>query len=164
MRQKSIIATWSQTRSLTTSLVISLVISGCAITPEALTIDELSIYADDKRERVTSDQEPVTGPVSLYEAMARALKYNLDHHVELMEVALRERQLRVAHFSMLPNLVANAGYADRNNFSGGSSVELLGDRTTGAQSLRSSTSSERDVYNSEKLLRSGAGHRAHQPL
>ena len=112
-------------------------------------MDELSDYVEDKKMRVTSDQEALNGPISLYEAMARGLKYNLDHHVELMEVTLRQRQLRLAHFSMLPGIVANAGYTDRNNYTGGRSVELLGDTGTGNQSLRSSTSSERDLNSSD---------------
>ena len=136
-------------RSKIILLILVLALPGCAIIPEPLTVDELSEYVDDKRSRVTSDQEPVRRAVSLYDAMARALKYNLDHHVELMEVALKERQLRVAHYSMLPELATNAGYTDRNNFTGGNSVSLLSDTSTGAQSLRSSTSSERDVRSSD---------------
>lgn len=127
------------------AFLLPLLVGGCALQPESLSIDELSAYADDKRWRTTIDQEPLHGPVGLYEAMARALKYNLDSRVEMMEVALRERQLRVAHFSLLPEVVSNSGYDGRNNFSGGSSVELLSDNVTGAESLRSSTSSEKDV-------------------
>lgn len=130
-------------RSIT--LLFCLLTSGCALHPEVLSLEELAVYADDKRWRTTIDQEPLDGPLSLYEAMARALKYNLDHQLEMMEVALREKQLRVAHFSLLPNAVANSGYAGRNNYAGGSSVELLSDNVTGEESLRSSTSSEKDI-------------------
>jgi outer membrane protein TolC len=125
--------------------LLSLLAGGCSLHPNPLTIDEHVDYADEKRSRTTLDQEPLSGPVDLYEAMARALKYNLDHRVELMEVALRERQLRVAHFSLLPQAVANAGYTGRNNYSGGTSVELLSDNVTGDVSLRSSTASEKDL-------------------
>ncbi len=125
--------------------LLSLILSGCAISPNSLSLDEVADYAEDKRWRSTGDQTPVSGTVNLYEAMARALKYNLDHRVELMDLALREKQLRVAHFSLLPQAVSNSGYASRNNYSGGRSVELLSDNVTGAQSLRSSTSSEKDV-------------------
>lgn len=126
-------------------LILCFTLAGCALHPQSLELDELHAYSDDKKWRVTVDQEPIHGALGLYEAMARALKYNLDHRVELMEVALRERQLRVAHFSMLPGVVANSGYDGRNNFSGGSSVELLSDNVTGEESLRSSTSSEKDI-------------------
>ncbi|MBU2582409.1 MAG: TolC family protein [Alphaproteobacteria bacterium] len=127
------------------TLLFCFLTSGCALRPEVLSLEQLSAYSDDKRWRTTIDQEPLNGPLSLYEAMARALKYNLDHRVEMMEVALREQQLSVAHFSLLPNIVANSGYDGRNNYSGGSSVELLNDNVTGQESLRSSTSSDKDI-------------------
>ena len=36
-----------------------------------------------------------------YEAIARALKYNLDHQVELAEQSVRERELALSHYSCL---------------------------------------------------------------
>ncbi len=131
--------------SLALIIVMSTGLAGCAISPKPLTELQISDAVDDVRVRVVSAQEPLNGPVSLYEAMARALKYNLDKEVEVMDILLREQQLRVAHHSMLPELVAEAGYADRTNYSGGSSVQILGPRTLGQESLTASTSSERDV-------------------
>ena len=106
---------------------------------------QLAAYSGDKFARVTADQEPLHGALTLPEAMARALKYNLDKEVEVMQVMLAEQELRIAHYSMLPNLVTNAGYADRDNYSGGSSVQLLSPTRTGPESLTSSTSSDREV-------------------
>jgi outer membrane protein TolC len=120
-------------------------LAGCTVTAMPLSVEEITEYAHDKRARVIADQETISGPLSLYEAMARALKYNLDSRVELMNIALRNRQLHLAHYDALPGLVANSGYAERNNYSGGSSVTLIGKDETGVESLRSSTSSERDV-------------------
>ena len=125
--------------------ILAVGLSGCAIHTTPLTVDEISNYASDKRARVVTDQEPVNGPINLHEAIARALRYNLDSRVELMNIALRQRELHLAHFDVLPDLVASSGYADRNNYSGGSSVTLIGKDETGDESLRSSTSSERDV-------------------
>ena len=113
-----------------------------------MSIEEVEVYAADKHDRVTANQEDVVGPVSLYEAMARALKYNLDKKVESMEVALRERQLDLEHYSLLPDVMVNAGYTTRNNYSGGSSLSLLSRR----QSLEPSTSSERQVFSADLSL------------
>lgn len=132
-------------RSSSLLALSSLLLSGCALQPQGFPLEELRTYASDKQQRVTVDQEPLSGPVSLYEAMARALKYNLDHRVEMMEIALREQQLNVAHYALLPKIVANSGYVERNNFSGGRSVELLSDNVTGDESLRASTSAEKDL-------------------
>ncbi|MEM8827185.1 MAG: TolC family protein, partial [Pseudomonadota bacterium] len=89
-----------------------------------------------------------TGPVGLYEAMARALKYNLDYKVEMMEEALKVQALDVTTFDMLPQLVATGGYGGRNNFAGASSRSLL----TGTESLEPSTSAERDIFDGDLTL------------
>jgi outer membrane protein TolC len=126
-------------------LCAALVVGGCSIHPEPLTESQLATYSDDKRARATQIREPLNGPLTLRDALGRALKYNLDKEIELMQVLLAEQQLRVAHYSKLPGIVAGSGYADRSNYSGGSSVRLLGSNTLGEESLTSSTSSEREV-------------------
>src|ERR1700761_3967087 len=106
-------------------LSLALLVTGCS-TPEAR-----SYSAEDTRQRVVddrakmyADQEPVTGPITFYEAAARALKYNLDYRLKLMESALASHLQDVSSYEMLPNLVASAGYAGRNNDSGGTSVGI----------------------------------------
>jgi outer membrane protein TolC len=63
---------------------------------------------------VRKNVEPITAPLSLDEAMARALKYNLDRRARLMEEALALRQLDVSNLDMLPKLMAQAGYSNRD--------------------------------------------------
>ncbi len=124
-----------------TSSVIAL-LGGCAVTPKPFSASELSVTAQRNIEQVDAEQEPVAAPIGLYDAMARALKYNLDYKVEMMEEALRVRELDLSRYDMLPQLVANAGYAGRDNFSGASSLSLI----TRRQSLEPSTSQERDIF------------------
>jgi len=95
--------------------VAALLLAGCQIKPVAYNQAELSSYASDKLARVSRDQEPISGQVTLYEAMARALKYNLDYRVEIMNRQLANSKLRLKSYDMLPKLVANGGWADRNN-------------------------------------------------
>ncbi len=116
-------------------------LSGCAITPSPLSETELAQIADNTLTGVSANQEPVKTAVTLHEAIARALKYNLDHQVELAEHAVRERELDLAHFSLLPSLVANAGYTGRDSFNASSSQNVL----TGVQSLATSTSQDKRV-------------------
>ncbi|WP_432199572.1 TolC family protein [Erythrobacter sp. W53] len=123
-------------------------VSACATVPEPFTATELDEAAQRNFTQVDVDQEPITAPVDLYEAMARALKYNLDYKVELMEIALRDRELNLQRYDMLPQLVASAGYAGRNNFAGASSLSLL----TRRQSLEPSTSQERDLFTADLAL------------
>ena len=123
-------------------------LSSCAIKPIPLTMDEVQSRAQDDRGILTRDQEPVFGPIDLYEAMARALKYNLDARVELMHKMLAQTQLDLSHYAMLPRLAANAGFDGRNNFSGGVAKSLI----TGNQILEPFTSAERDIFSADLSL------------
>ncbi|MEL6751496.1 MAG: TolC family protein, partial [Pseudomonadota bacterium] len=116
-------------RIIFTSLM-ALSVTACTITPEPLTTGAVATFANEKLARVTADQEPVTQSITLYEAMARALKYNLDFKVELYDEALADEKLREASLNSLPKLVANAGYTTRNNDSGSKGSTLFPDRST----------------------------------
>ncbi len=129
-------------------LLYLLLTAGCAIAPSPLTQHELQIRVVHDLDRVQKGQEPLDGPVDLYQAMARALKYNLDMRVEVMSAMLAHQQLNLAHFSMLPRLVANAGFDGRDNFSGGISRSLL----TGRDTLEPSTSSDKNVFSGDLTL------------
>ncbi|MEL7465023.1 MAG: TolC family protein [Pseudomonadota bacterium] len=127
----------------------ALVLAGCQTVPEPLTVAELDAKADDRFERsVSVEQEAIDGPVDLYEAMARAIKYNLDHQVELKEEALRFEEFELSEYEMLPDLVASARYTGRSNDPGSSSQSL----TTGLTSLEASRSSERNVLEADLTL------------
>jgi outer membrane protein TolC len=86
------------------------------------------------------EQEQVFKPISFEEAVARALKYNLDYRLKIMESALASGLANLSRYDMLPNLLANAGYTSRNNDSGGNSVDI----DTGQPTLNNSTSQERN--------------------
>ena len=60
-----------------TSAACMLLLAGCTVSPEPITHAEISMQTAGLLERVTLAQEPVSGSIDLYEAMARALKYNL---------------------------------------------------------------------------------------
>lgn len=113
--------------------------------PHGFTASQLIGTAEDRLERVTADQEPVHAPIALDEAMARALKYNLDQKVEISQQALRAKELDLSHYSLLPNVVTNTGYAARNNYSGGLSLSL----ETFTPSLQPSTSQEKHIRTSD---------------
>ncbi|MDD9910256.1 MAG: TolC family protein [Ahrensia sp.] len=111
-------------------VVCALTVSACAIKPDPLTTSSLKSFASDKLARVTADQEPITTSVTLYEAMARALKYNLDFKLELYNEALASRQLDSARLDTLPKLAASVGHYARNNDSGGLDTTIFPDRRT----------------------------------
>ncbi len=128
-------------RKICGPLAVGILFTGCAITPEPLNEAQLASYALDKVERVSQDQEPVSRSISLYEAMARALKYNLDHKIELFAKDLANAKLTSARYDMLPDLVANSAYASRDNDPYSSSRT-----TTGILSANPSTSRDRSTW------------------
>ena len=103
------------------SALLTVLLTGCAIKPEPLSYSDHLQFGQDRMERVVAEQEPVTKAIDLYEAMARAIKYNMDARVEMMEEALRLRELNLAHHDLLPRLVSSAGYAGRTEVDGSSS-------------------------------------------
>ncbi len=119
----------------------ALLLAGCVVKPQPLTTEALTVASTTHQQQVTADQEAIGGAIDLYEAMARALKYNLDHRVEIAEQSLRLRELDLAHFSLLPNAVVNSGYAARDNDNAASSYNL----TTNTQNFADSTSQERKI-------------------
>ncbi len=122
-------------------VTVTAVLGGCAVYPQPLTELELSAASANHTALVTADQEPVAGSISLYDAMARALKYNLDHRVEEAEAAVRVAELDLSHYSLLPNMVANSGYAGRGNDNASSSFNLA----KATNNFEASTSQDREI-------------------
>ncbi|WJM87569.1 TolC family protein [Dickeya chrysanthemi] len=133
--------------SLSIALACAL-LAGCAVTPEPMTAQEQVAQAMSDRSRMFADQEPVRGTVTLEEAIARALKYNLSQRVALMEQAMEDDLRDVARLDMLPKLAARAGLQTRDNVAASSSQSI----TTGRQSLEASTSQDQNSRNGDLTL------------
>ncbi|TWF59235.1 TolC family protein [Neorhizobium alkalisoli] len=91
-----------------------LLATGCTVKTEPFSAEANAKFANEKLLRATANQEPITGSIDLYQAMARALKYNLDTKVEIMQAALKTREADLVSYSALPKVVAGAGYDGRN--------------------------------------------------
>lgn len=120
---------------------LALFLTGCgSLQPVPYTQDEVKERVTQDRLQMYADQEPITGPINFHEAAARALKYNLDYKLKLMENALSKSLKEVSTYEMLPRIVAGAGYVWRDNDSGGTSIGIE-DRV---ETLRPSTSQDRE--------------------
>jgi hypothetical protein len=150
--------------SVSSLLSTALILTGCTVTPIPIDQKELGGIADDSMSRVASEQEPIHGAIDVNEAIARALKYNLDQRVELMQEAVNLQELKLATYQGLPNVVVNSGYTGRDNVLASSSYSVL----SGQQSLEPSTSSDKnsleaDITLSWNVLDFGLSYvRAHQ--
>ncbi len=125
-------------------LLSSGLLAGCSVKPDVLTSDEISNFVSRNAEGLIANQEPVTGSIDLYEAMARALKYNLDYKVEMMSATLAARAADVKSADMLPQVATHWGYSGRDPQAGGYSRSL----TTGFKSADASTSSQAETFDS----------------
>ncbi len=116
-------------RNLALIGILALVVSSCAVKPERLDSASAYRFAERNLAEVTANQESVVGNISLYDAMARAIKYNLDFQVEIYNEFLKSDELAVARLEVLPSLVANSSYNGRSNEAGGTTAVLRSDKS-----------------------------------
>lgn len=132
---------------------------GCIVSPDPLTEDDhLNRFLSDKAELAELQDSPYA-PVTIQEAIARTIHYNLDNRLAQMEEAFSHDQLAAAKLQMLPRLAVNAGYSIRNNESASTSISYE-KRTV---SLEPSVSTEKqretaDISFSWSLLDFGLGY------
>ena len=135
-------------RTVVASAVCGVFLFGCAVKPIQMTSEEQFKLTQADLSKMFADQLTVDKPISLPEAMARAVKYNLDFRVQLMDEALKRGELQVAMNGMLPSLTASAGYNERNNVAASSSVST----DSGIESLETSTSQDKDIRTKDLTL------------
>jgi len=100
------------------AIVLALSLAGCStIMPSPISINEIKTRSQQDIMVAQKDIEPINGPLTVEEAIARALKYNLDNRTRMMEEALARNQHDVSKFDLLPQITAAAGYTRRNEFS-----------------------------------------------
>jgi len=121
--------------------IVSACVGGCAFVPHPLTDAERSAEASRDMADVFSAQEPLTHALTLEEAFARAMAYNLDERVKGMERQVAARDFEISKFDLLPKVIATAGASTRNNELASSSISVR----TRQQSLEPSTSTDRDL-------------------
>ena len=119
------IATFKQT-ALVLAIGASLFLGGCSVNPKPFTPEELVSTNRADKAQAERDMAPITGPITLEEAIARGLKYNLDHRIRIYEQALATGQLEAGRYDMLPRILLDAGYAWRDKDSTRSSEDPAG--------------------------------------
>ncbi len=131
------------------SLIVSaLLLTGCAsVDTLPLSSQNINIQAQTDRSQAQRDVEPITGVLSLEEAIARGLKYNLERRTRLMEEAIAFNQLDVSRYDMLPKLVASAGYHSRSE----NATSRAEDSVTGLPSLANPYISSEKNHSSSDL-------------
>lgn len=123
---------------------IAALVAGCAVTPSPISEAEHDARSRLDYTRLFDAQEDVTAPLTLADAVARAVKYNMDYRVKIMEQAVALGQTELANFDLLPKLTATAGYSSRDNDSFGFGFGLDGKVSANPSASQERT---RDTYN-----------------
>ena len=124
--------------------VLIVMTTGCSVTPKP--ISDLSHKERSQKdvEKMYAAQEPVEGKITLSQATARAIRYNMDYRTRMMEQAWTLGQLDVANFDLLPKMTVSAGYTARGNDAFGYGFGRDGNVTTNP-----SASQERAIMTSK---------------
>ncbi|MDP5255141.1 MULTISPECIES: TolC family protein [unclassified Vibrio] len=130
-------------------LPLLLLLTSCAShIDEPLNMVDEAKFAQQELQDYLASAEPVVKPITLYEAMARALKYNLDDLVERRETEYLMLRQDLAKTGIWPTLTAALGFSNRNNEAGSRSRSLL----SGNESLEPSTSTDKDYITGDLTL------------
>jgi outer membrane protein TolC len=129
-------------KSVSGLIVSGLLLGACTVTPEQLEDPDIIALAEEDQALIEASEEPLSGPLDLSTAVARSLKYNLNHRVQLMETALANKSFELAKMDMLPILAAEGGYTARSNYDASTSMSVWTHRRT----EEPTTSEERDRF------------------
>lgn len=113
--------------------------TACSIKPEPITEAAAALDAAVARRDMFAGQEAISVPITLEMALARALRYNLDSRVAMLEQATQVSQLNLLHYEMLPRLTANAGYYQRDR-----------DQVSSSRSFRTGRISEDETISTDR--------------
>ncbi len=131
------------------ALASALLLAGCAVKPEPFTSQDFAAAAVERKHAIGAEAPPVLRPMTLPDAVARAVKYNLDARVRVMEQAQALGQLDAAQWDLLPKIAAKAGYDVRSEYNSSVSRTLYS-RTNSTS--EPTFSSDREVINADLTL------------
>ncbi|MGE5471644.1 MAG: TolC family protein [Bacteroidota bacterium] len=133
--------------SIALACASALFLSACSsVQPVPLAKSDILAQSKLDRAAAQNDVEPVQNALALEEAVARALKYNLERRSKMMEEALAMNQFDVSKYDMLPKFMANAGYFYRDK----ERIVNSKDSVTGLPSLANpAISSEKEHYTAD---------------
>lgn len=99
----------------------ALTLSGCAIAPEKISIAEQLNDLQVDASIIAGEQVLAIHDLTFEQAIARAIKFNRERRVALMESVLLQKELDNTYFDMLPKLALSAGYQARDKLAASSS-------------------------------------------
>jgi outer membrane protein TolC len=103
-----------------------LVLAACSSrTPDPLLKEDVQVSSQQDYEYLKETSANAPLEIDLYQAMAIAIKNNRDLRINIMDSALKQGQMDVVKFDMLPKLSANAGYKVLEKHPASTSVSMV---------------------------------------
>lgn len=122
------------------------IFSGCSVKPEAIKPEVIKKDVTKTMSVLNKTIQAVTKPISLDEAIQRAIDHNLNRRVDILNIALAEQKLDVIAYESLPKLTTQAGYKGRDSYAASQSVtyDPATDSVTGTTGDYSVSSNKKD--------------------
>ena len=111
--------------AIAVAAVATLMISACSVVPEPLTQTAYETVLTADLEQLPQSDRIIEEPISLEEALVRAVRNNREVRLKAMEAALARGEVRLEALGMLPQLTAEAGYTNRDVYDASTSVVLI---------------------------------------
>lgn len=135
-------------RNILLALGLAGTLGACSTTPQVIDSETIDARAKADFEELFANVPEPGKKLSLSEAIARAIKYNLDHRLSLIQTVVSQRFLDLTDFDKLPRLAARAGYTERSNVNASSSLNL----DTGVPNFGASTSQDEGIFTTDLEL------------
>lgn len=129
-------------------MCICAVLSACATSPQISSHEDVALRVQQDYDSMFSELPANGHTISLEEAIARSIKYNLDNRLKLMETVVAQQRLDLLDMKKLPRLAANAGYTVRSRRQASSSLNL----GTGVPNFGASTSQDKGIVSADLQL------------
>jgi outer membrane protein TolC len=117
---------FSMLRSLVSVFFLVALVAACARAPEPLDRVAVSKELQSDLDKLGVMPDAIDAPLSLYQAIARAILYNREYKLAAMETALSQRQYDLAKSNILPALTLSAGYSQRDKYAASASTTFDG--------------------------------------
>ncbi|MBF0193744.1 MAG: TolC family protein [Magnetococcales bacterium] len=144
---------------LFSTIFVATTIAGCSLHPVPITPDQQAKLTAFDKKKVFDGQMPITKEITIYDAMAQAIKYNLKNRQKKMEESLSLEQLKQISWESLPRLTAQAGYSYRTPQSASVSKSMSsGTTTTDSTSSQAKSSTTADLTFSWNILDFGVSY------
>lgn len=103
-------------------------LAACSRAPQPFDLEVVGQQLQSDLDILGAKPAELDAPLTLYQAIARAILYNREYKLAAMEAALSQRQYDLAKANTLPSLTLSAGYAGRDKYAASASTTFDGDR------------------------------------